>query len=61
MQKRIEERGKVMINFEIDPDTDNQLQQIANKTERSKSALIRYIIKEFLGRVKLPDIHLKEI
>ena len=37
----------VMINFEIEPEYDQKLNELARKTERSKSGLLRKIIKDY--------------
>jgi len=58
-QKRLTSRGKVVVNFEIEPEYDQQLNELAKKTDRSKSSLIRTILKGYinkLNKVGLEDI-----
>jgi len=58
-QKRLTSRGKVIVNFEIEPEYDQQLNELAKKTDRSKSSLVRTILKGYLNKlnkVSLDDI-----
>ena len=58
-QKRLTSRGKVIVNFEIEPEYDQQLNELAKKNDRSKSSLIRTILKGYLNKlnkVSLDDI-----
>jgi len=50
-QKRLTSRGKVIVNFEIEPEYDQQLNELAKKTDRSKSSLVRTILKGYLNKV----------
>jgi len=47
------------VNFEIEPEYDQQLNELAKKTDRSKSSLVRTILKGYLNKlnkVSLDDI-----
>jgi len=58
-QKRLTTRGRVIVNFEIEPEYDQQLNELAKKTDRSKSSLVRTILKGYLNKlnkVSLDDI-----
>jgi len=58
-QKRLTSRGKVIVNFEIEPEYDMQLNELAKKTDRSKSSLVRTILKGYLN--KLNKVSLEDI
>jgi len=58
-QKRLTSRGKVIVNFEIEPEYDVQLNELAKKTDRSKSSLVRTILKGYLN--KLNKVSLEDI
>jgi len=58
-QKRLTSRGKVIVNFEIEPEYDQQLNELAKKTDRSKSSLVRTILKGYLN--KLNKVSLEDI
>lgn len=50
-QKRIAERGKIAVNFEVEPDIHEHLRVIANQEDRSISAILRRIIvRDFAER-----------
>jgi len=58
-QKRLTTRGRVIVNFEIEPEYDQQLNELAKKTDRSKSSLVRTILKGYLNKlnkVSLDDV-----
>ena len=58
-QKRLTTRGRVIVNFEIEPEYDQQLNELAKKTDRSKSSLVRTILKGHLNKlnkVSLDDV-----
>jgi len=48
MQKRARTRKKIMINFEIEPEWNERLNRAAKEEERSKSSLLRYIVKQYV-------------
>lgn len=48
-QKRLEERGKIAVNFEVDPETHEKIQKLAEQEDRSKSAVIRRIIAHYFA------------
>ncbi len=50
-QKRLTTRGRVIVNFEIEPEYDQQLNELAKKTDRSKSSLIRMILRGYLDKL----------
>jgi len=58
-QKRLTSRGKVIVNFEIEPEYDQQLNELAKKTDRSKSSLVRTILKGYLN--KLNKVSLEDV
>lgn len=49
-QKRAKERGKVIVNFEWNQEWDDSFNKLAEIEERSKSGLIRHILKEYTAR-----------
>jgi len=55
IQKRLTSRGMVMINFEIEPEYDLKLNELAKKTDRSKSGLLRKIVKDFFLSLNLNE------
>jgi predicted transcriptional regulator len=49
-QKRITERGCVLINFEIAPDLHDKLRELAILEDRTISAVLRRLIKQHLSQ-----------
>jgi len=48
MNKRVKERGRRLITFELEPDWYERLKKVAEKEERKISPLMRYIVKEYV-------------
>jgi len=48
-QKRINERGKILMNFEIEPESHDKLRELAIAEERTISAVLRRLIRRHFG------------
>jgi len=48
--KRIEERGRILMNFEVEPKMAEAIRSRARAEERTVSGLIRLAIKRYLGK-----------
>ena len=45
-QKRLTERGRILINFEIEPESHDKLRELAIEEERTISAILRRLIRK---------------
>ena len=48
-QKRLNTRGKILINFEVTPEMHDKLRALAIEEDRTISAILRRIIKRHFG------------
>jgi len=49
-QKRLSERGKVAINFELNPELYEKLRKVALEEDRTISAIVRRAIKAYVAK-----------
>ena len=49
-QKRIKERGKVLVYFEVDQETHKRLVELCNKEYRTISGMVRRILHLYLNK-----------
>ena len=52
-QKRINERGKILINFEVSPELHDKLRDMAAQEDRTISAVLRRIINHHINQAGL--------
>jgi len=52
-QKRINERGKIAINFDVVPEFHEKLRRLAIEEDRTISNLIRRILGKYLAKLEI--------